>query len=814
MTDLFGGNLASRLTREATDVNATRMRAELEFSEQSLRLATEAAEVGTWDLELVTDVLTWSDRTRAMFGISPGVPCSMSDFYAGLHPEDHEATSVAFASALDPARRATYDVEYRVVGREDGIVRWVAAKGRGLFADNGRCVRALGTAIDITVRKAAEERLRTSEALLAESERKFRAITDSIGHMVWSSTPSGLHDFYNQRWYDYTGVLRGSTDAAAWTDMLHEADRDRAWARWQHCLQTGEQYEIEHRLRHSSGEYRWVLGRAVPLHDDHGRIVRWFGTCTDIQEIVEAREVLARSREQLEREVAERTLERDRTWRNSQDLLVVLDAHGILRAVNPAWTSVLGWQPNELLGHSYFALIHPDDRILSEAALRSATGDGLPRYENRFRHKDGSYRWIAWVASPEADLIYASGRHVNVEKEAARALARAEDQLRQSQKMEAIGQLTGGIAHDFNNLLAGIIGSLELMQRRIATGRLDSLDRYSSMAITSAQRAAGLTQRLLAFARRQPLDPKRVEANRLVASMEDLLRRTLGPAVDLEMVLAGGLWPTLCDPNQLENAILNLAINARDAMPDGGRLTVETANAHLDDAYARAQGGDVKPGQYIAVSVTDTGVGMAPEIIEKAFDPFFTTKPTGQGTGLGLSMLYGFIKQSEGHVRIYSEMGRGTTFKVYLPRHRGAADVEPAELAADTVSTLQATAGETVLVVDDEITVRVLVIEILEELGYSAIEAADGPHGLRILQSDARIDLLVTDVGLPGLNGRQLADAARESRPGLRVLFMTGYAHNAAVGTGSALEPGMEIISKPFALDTLAKKIRAMIEPA
>jgi len=813
MTDLFDGDLSFRTRDEANGRDAALIQAELEFSEQSLRLATEAAEIGTWDLNLVTDVLTWSDRTKAMFGISPDVPCDMGDFYAGLHPDDREATSVAFTSALDPMQRATYDVEYRTIGKEDGVVRWVAAKGRGLFGEHGRCVRALGTAIDITVRKADEERLRTSEVLHAESERKFRAITDSIDQMVWSTLPNGRHDFYNQRWYDYTGVPHGLIDSDAWNDTFHPDDREHAWAKWRHCLDTGEHYEVEYRKRHRSGAYRWVLGRAVPLRDDQGRIIRWFGTCTDIQEIVEAREVLARSREHLEREVAERTLERDRTWRNSQDLLVVMDAQGVFHSVNPAWTSVLGWQENDLIGRGYLSFIHPDDQDSSRAALAQAASDGLPRYENRWRHKDGSYRWIAWVASPEANLIYGSGRHVTAEREAAQALARTEEQLRQSQKMEAIGQLTGGIAHDFNNLLAGIIGSLELMQRRIAAGRVNTLERYSSMAITSAQRAAALTQRLLAFARRQPLDPKRVEANRLVASMEDLLRRSMGPSIDLEMVLAGGLWPTLCDPNQLENAILNLAINARDAMPQGGRLTIETANAHLDDAYVRSQGGEIRAGQYVAVSVTDTGIGMAPEIIEKAFDPFFTTKPTGQGTGLGLSMLYGFIKQSEGHVRIYSELGQGTTFKLYLPRHRGGADPDSAETAIDNSVALRAEAGETVLVVDDEAAVRVLVTEILEELGYAAIEAADGPSGLRILQSDARIDLLVTDVGLPGLNGRQLADAGRVGRPGLKVLFMTGYAHNAAVGTGSALEPGMEIISKPFALDTLAKKIRAMIEP-
>jgi signal transduction histidine kinase/ActR/RegA family two-component response regulator len=389
---------------------------------------------------------------------------------------------------------------------------------------------------------------------------------------------------------------------------------------------------------------------------------------------------------------------------------------------------------------------------------------------------------------------------------------RTEEALRQAQKMEAVGQLTGGIAHDFNNLLAGIMGSLELLQRRLANGRTDGVERYCAAAITSAQRASALTQRLLAFARRQPLDPKMVDANRLIAGMEDLLRRTLGPGIALEMVLAGGLWPTMSDPNQLESAILNLAINARDAMPEGGSLTIETGNAFLDDSYCRAQADEVRPGQYVQVSVTDTGTGMTPDIIAKAFDPFFTTKPTGQGTGLGLSMVYGFVKQSDGHVRIYSETGGGTTFKIYLPRFRGRADDAESGMAGNASDEFRAEAGETVLVVDDEPTVRMLVMETLEELGYQAIEANDGPAGLAVLQTEARIDLLVTDVGLPGLNGRQLADAARVTRPGLKVLFMTGYAHNAAIGQGAALEPGMEIMTKPFALDDLAKKIRDMIE--
>ncbi len=324
--------------------DTARIRAELELSEHSLRLATEAAEVGTWEVDLATNVLTWSGRTKAMFGLAADTPCTMADFYAGVHPEDLEATAAAFALALDPVQRATYDVEYRVVNKNNGAVHWLEAKGRGIFGEHGRCVRAVGTASDITVRKSAEQCLRASEALLAESEQKFRAITDSIDHMVWSALPNGQSDFFNQRWYDYTGVRPGSTDLKTSIDVLHPEDQDQVRSRWLDCVATGDPYEHEYRMRHWSGAYRWVLGRAVPIRDDQGRITHWFGTCTDIQDIVEARETRARSHEHLEHEVAKRTQERDRTWRNSQDLLVVCDKQGILRAVNPAWTAVLALQ--------------------------------------------------------------------------------------------------------------------------------------------------------------------------------------------------------------------------------------------------------------------------------------------------------------------------------------------------------------------------------------------------------------------------------------------------------------------------------------
>ncbi|MCQ8278488.1 response regulator [Acetobacteraceae bacterium KSS8] len=390
------------------------------------------------------------------------------------------------------------------------------------------------------------------------------------------------------------------------------------------------------------------------------------------------------------------------------------------------------------------------------------------------------------------------------------ALLAAEEQLRQSQKMEAVGQLTGGIAHDFNNLLTGISGSLELLTVRLEQGRLSELGRYVASAQAAAQRAAALTHRLLAFSRRQTLDPKPTAVNELVVGMEEMIRRTVGPAIEIAVRCSAELWPAIVDPNQLENALLNLCLNARDAMPDGGCVTIETGNLALDDAAARER--DLPPGDYVSLCVADTGTGMTPDVIARAFDPFFTTKPLGQGTGLGLSMIYGFVRQSGGQVRISSELGHGTSMRLFLPRHHGRLEGDGDSRAA--AAPPRAEQGETVLVVDDESGVRILITEVLEELGYVAIEAADGAAGLKVLQSDARVDLLVTDVGLPGgMNGRQVADAARLLRPELKILFVTGYAENAVARSGY-LEPGMHVLTKPFTIDVLADRIRTLIEPS
>jgi len=521
-----------------------------------------------------------------------------------------------------------------------------------------------------------------------------------------------------------------------------------------------------------------------------------------------AEDELQRLNAMLSDEVRQRTAERDALWEATPDLLCVATADGRFLEINPAWSIALGWSEAELKAEPFAAFIHPDDLAGTHAAMAALIdGDKVFDFANRYRRKDGDYRWLSWNAVPRGELIYAVVRDVTQAREQQEALRRTEDALRQAHKMEAVGQLTGGLAHDFNNLLAGISGSLEMIQMRLSQGRNADVERYVSAAQNASKRAASLTHRLLAFSRRQTFSPVVTEVNRLVVGMDELIQRSMGPSIDVEMVTAAGLWNSCIDANQLENALLNLCINARDAMPEGGRLTIETGNRWLDERTARER--DLMPGQYISLCVSDTGTGMPKSVIDRAFDPFYTTKPIGQGTGLGLSMVYGFARQSEGQVRIYSEVDQGTMVCIYLPRHLG--EGEPDAVDDQLPLLVQAADGETVLVVDDEPTVRMLVVDALHELGYVAIEAGDGAAGLKILESDTRIDLLITDVGLPaGMNGRQLADAARTARPGLKVLFITGYAENAVLSHGH-LDPGMHVLTKPFAMDILADRIRGLI---
>ena len=792
----------------------------LRYSEMALPLATEAAEIGLWDVDCVKNTLFWPPRVKAMFGIAPDVPVTMADYYAGLHPDDREASSAAFAAALDPAKRALYDVEYRTVGKEDGLIRWVAAKGRGLFDQDGRCLRVIGTAIDITARKRAEQALR-------ESEMRFRNMADHAPVMMWVTDTDGSCTYLNRLWYSYTGQSEAGGRGFGWLDAVHPEDRGWSGDKFVAANATREPFRVEYRLKGTDGQYRWFIDAAQPRLDDDGCFLGYIGSVVDIHDRKVAEERLAETSRRL-----------DAILNNTTQAIFLMDERQYCSYMNAAAERLTGYTLRETEGRALHDIVHhtrPDGSPypLCECPIDQAFPENNQEQgEEVFVHKDGSFYPVGFTASPirdergqpigtviEARNIEEELRskaaldafNATLEHRVADEIARREtleEALRQSQKMEAVGQLTGGLAHDFNNLLAGISGSLELMQTRMQQGRLTDVDRYMTAAQGAAKRAAALTHRLLAFSRRQTLDPKPTNVNRLAADMQELIQRTVGPGIPIEVVGTTGAWPALVDPSQLENALLNLCINARDAMPDGGRIIIETANKWMDESASRLH--DMPEGQYLSVCVSDTGTGIPPEVMSRVFEPFFTTKPIGEGTGLGLSMIYGFAQQSGGQVRIYSEVGQGTTVCIYLPRHYG--EVEDQDGAAPVTDLPRSEQGETVLVVDDEPTVRMLVTDILEDLGYTAIEAGDSAAGLKVLQSDVRIDLLVTDVGLPGgMNGRQMADAARVSRPDLKVLFITGYAENAILGNGH-LSPGMAVLTKPFAIESMAARIRSMIE--
>ena len=575
--------------------------------------------------------------------------------------------------------------------------------------------------------------------------------------------------------------------------------------------------------RYGEVEQTWWSFSFSPVIDEHGVVVGMFCITNETTAHVLNQQALQESERKrlkliddlvsLERQqtarLEQRTLELDTFWQISPDPLAILDFNGIFLRVNPAWTALLGHPEQELLGTSIMTLLHPDDVSNTQNALKHTVNHVLPLFENRYQHVDGSYHWFGWTAAPGNGIIFALGKHLTHEKDRIKALRIAEEALIQSQKMEAVGQLTGGLAHDFNNLLMGVTGNMELLLSRIRQERFTELDRYINAALEGSRRAASLTHRLLAFSRRQTLAPKATDIDLLVAGMDELIRRTVGPAIDMQVNASRGLWATLVDPHQLENSLLNLCINAKDAMPDGGKLLIQTGNRHLTAVMATKY--QLPAGRYVELSVSDTGTGMSNDVMARAFDPFFTTKPTGMGTGLGLSMIYGFARQSGGGVYITSKVGEGSKVCILLPMHEGEAetvvfDDSPLQVPASSTS------DETILVVDDEPAVRLLIAELLEDLGYIVLQAERGADALTILQSKVAIDLLITDVGLPGgMNGRQVADAARDVRPDLKILFVTGYAENAALAHDT-LEPGMHVLPKPFAIAELIGRVTELLE--
>ena len=686
---------------------------------------------------------------------------------------------------------------------------WMNLDYSPVLDESGEPAGVIAIVVETTARVLADRRS------AAEQERQRRLLNQMPGFVSVLTGPDHVFEYVNDAYIQ----LGGPRDYVGRTvrEVFPELESQGFNELLDQVYASGQRYTSDAMPVELAGKQgvSYIDLLYEPIRDERGEVAGIFVGGYDVTEAHRSADALRTSEASLralnadlERKVIERAQARGLTWQVSPDLMGALNSEGYFETSNPAWKAVLGWSEAEVAGMSIFEMLHPDDVATARAGF-DLTQQGQPaiQFANRYRRKQGGYRWISWVGVPEDGMVYCTGRDITEEKAAEAELAQAQEALRQSQKMEAVGQLTGGIAHDFNNLLAGISGSLELLDRRMAEGRLGGVERYIAAAQESAKRAANLTQRLLAFSRRQTLDPKPTEVNKLIAGMEDLIRRTVGPAIEVEVVGAGGLWLSRIDPSQLESALLNLSINARDAMPNGGRITIETANKWLDDRAAKDR--ELAPGQYLSICVTDTGTGMTPDVEQRAFDPFFTTKPLGQGTGLGLSMIHGFVRQSGGQVRIYTEIGKGTTMCLYLPRFMGemeAADAPGVPHAGETGH------GETVLVIDDEPTVRMLIVEVLQEAGFAVKEAEDGPAGLKVLQSDTRIDLLVTDVGLPGgMNGRQVADAARATRPDLKVLFVTGYAENAAVGNG-LLDAGMEVITKPFEMTALGNKVREMVE--
>ena len=660
--------------------------------------------------------------------------------------------------------------------------------------------RVLIQVTDVTV---ATERDRV---LRERQNARYDAVVEGAPDAILTLSSDGVIQLANPAAARQFGYAPGELTGVPIAALLHDYD---AWEMVWTAVARGVPLErpVELVARRKDGSATFLEVSASGWESDKRVFVT--AILRDVNERRAAENALRQLNQTLEQRVAERTAERDRMWRLSTDVMLVARLDGTIISVNPAWHSQLGWDEASLIGVKLEEFIVPADRDGLQVTLQELAAKRTPRlFEVRVQDHDGGTRQIAWNAVVVDEVLQAVGRDVTAERQAQGDLEKAEDALRQSQKMEALGQLTGGIAHDFNNLLTSILGGINLVKRRIAANRYQDIDAFLDAASASAHRAAGLTHRLLAFARRQPLDPGPVDVNQLILEMEDLLRRSLGERIVLEFNLAEGLRPAMTDANQLENALLNLVINSRDAMPNGGRLRIETASAIIEHGAILLQN-EAEPGEYTVISVTDTGTGMPPETVAKVFDPFFTTKPIGQGTGLGLSMVYGFVRQSEGHVQLESEVGKGTTVRLYFPRQDGVATKCKPSALPDMV--IPAGTGETVLLVEDEPSVRLLIAEVLRELGYALIEAANAEMALPILASNVRLDLMITDVGLPGLNGRQLAEIGRGHRPRLKVLFVTGYAEH-ATNRGDFLAPGMRMVTKPFSLEAIAVTIREMIE--
>ncbi|MDE8344683.1 MAG: PAS domain S-box protein [Acidocella sp.] len=636
---------------------------------------------------------------------------------------------------------------------------------------------------------------------LSASEAQFRALMEFMPNGVAIADAKGALTFTSAGMARFTGVSVQEMRGDGWLALLHPDDREVCTQEWYRRIALGEDFSMEYRIRHHGGLYRWFLVTNMPYRDSQGRIIGWVGTVADIDKRHRAEAETAHKIAWLEDFVADRMQALDQFFALSQDILIITNFDLQTIAVNPAWQRITGHSAAKLMTSQFRDFVHPDDMGPNLLASREILLGKAEKFDVRFRRADGAWSWLSWtvMASPERGLVYAIGRDTTAARE-------REAQLRQSQKMEVVGQLTGGLAHDFNNLLTIIMGSLELLQNGLKNANPQIMRRLVT-AMDAARRAAVLTHRMLAFSRLQPLDPTPLDANTLLEGMGDILNRSLGEVIEVKTHNMSGLWPVLVDANQLENAILNLAVNARDAMPEGGTLIIKTQNIELDASSIQTIPGG-HPGPYVAITVQDTGTGMTPDVQAKVFEPFFTTKPAGQGTGLGLAQVYGFITQSGGFVDINSAPGVGTSVTIYLPRLERA--ITPAAAPPPPSPYLARGHGEPILVVEDEPGVRQFAQDVLNELGYIVHIAGTGAEALRIL-GQSPIRLVFTDIVLAGeMTGRDLAEQVRNAHPDMPFLFTTGY--NMLAPSDPAQDNGsIDFIGKPFTAALLGNKIAQLL---
>jgi PAS domain S-box-containing protein len=690
-----------------------------------------------------------------------------------------------------------------------------------------RNLSRLPAAVDRALAESRErlERRRAEVALL-ESDVRLRLAVSAVKLGTWDYAPDRDEVIWTTG--GRADVQERRTNCAGFMARVHPEDRARTEAAMRLAMDpngagastgapTGA-FRSEYRLQQDDGSVRWMAAYGQAFFRD-GRCSRFVGVIQDITDRKTAEVTLLYQNALLAREVRDRTRERDRMWQLSRDLMVVCDFTTRPVAVNPAWTVTLGWTEAELLARPVIDLFHPDDKEKLRDSAEPGANNTM-RVEGRLQRRDGGYRWIAWTAVFQDQLIYATGRDVTEEKAATEEVAAANRQLvrqieerekveatlRQMQRLEAVGQLTSGVAHDFNNLLTVILGNVAFLQKEMAgmnprlVRRLDQMNR-------AAERGAALTAQLLAFSRRQRLEPKPVDLNDTVMGMGGLLHSTMGGSVSIQTHLEPALWTALVDPTQIELIILNLAINARDAMEVGGNLVVTTANATLSGPPSRPE--EPSQGEYVVLSVTDTGTGMTDDVLQRAFEPFFTTKEVGKGSGLGLAQVFGFVKQSGGGVRIETSIGKGTSVHVFLPRAHGVA--APAGGGTDDAAGEQnGSNGTLIMLVDDDGAVREITAKILRDLGYDVVEAGSGGAALDLLAHEPRIALSLLDYAMPGMSGAEVAQEVQKQRPGLPVMFITGYADLTALREVSE----DHIVQKPFREADLAEKVSRSLHEA